>query len=160
MIFSKVCFGCNEEKDSSKYSLKRGKPMAQCKVCEAARNKLYRENNKEKTAARNAKYWEHYKTTEVWREGNRKKCKKYQLANLDWYRNYMALRRANQLHATPTWANLEKINEIYSKCPSGFHVDHIIPLKNPSVCGLHVEANLQYLTAQENMSKSNKFNIT
>ena len=65
-------------------------------------------------------------------------------------------RRALKINAVPKWCNLEKIKEIYKNCPKGYHVDHIIPLNNPIVCGLHVENNLQYLTAKENTSKGNK----
>lgn len=58
--------------------------------------------------------------------------------------------------ATPLWANRAAITEIYKNCPVGFHVDHVIPLKGKTVCGLHVETNLQYLSAAENLKKRNR----
>ena len=77
-------------------------------------------------------------------------------ANLAQYANTASKYRSKKLQAVPSWANLEKIKEIYLGCPDGYEVDHIIPLQGNLVCGLHCESNLQYLPMSENRSKSNK----
>jgi hypothetical protein len=74
------------------------------------------------------------------------------------YANHMSnLRRSRKICATPKWANLAKIRKIYAECPEGYEVDHIVPLAGRTVCGLHVEHNLQYLTPRENQAKKNKW---
>lgn len=77
----------------------------------------------------------------------------------EYQRFYQKTYRETKDNRTPPWANVAKIKEIYSKCPEGFHVDHILPLRGELVSGLHVENNLQYLPALENIKKNNKFDV-
>jgi len=85
--------------------------------------------------------------------------KKYNENNRGKVRAANARRRAAKNKATPSWCELDKINEFYDNCPEGYHVDHIIPLQGEVVCGLHVLDNLQYLSAFDNLSKGNKYDI-
>lgn len=62
--------------------------------------------------------------------------------------------------ATPPWLTVEMITAmqgLYESRREGEHVDHIVPLKNSLVCGLHVPWNLQVMGARENLQKSNKW---
>jgi 5-methylcytosine-specific restriction endonuclease McrA len=63
---------------------------------------------------------------------------------------------------TPSWSDKSEIYRIYRESQQltlstgvQHHVDHIIPINSDLVCGLHTEANLQIITAEENMRKSN-----
>jgi len=71
--------------------------------------------------------------------------------------------RASELQRTPPWADKNMIEVIYklAKVMSEitgveYQVDHIHPLQGKTVSGLHVETNLQILSALENKSKSNR----
>jgi hypothetical protein len=71
-----------------------------------------------------------------------------------------AKRRAITFNATPSWADLEEIKNVYLEARYfGMHVDHIIPLNHPLVCGLHVWDNLQLLNPIDNIRKGNKYAI-
>lgn len=102
-----------------------------------------------------------------YREANREKTRQ---ASLKWQRENPGLvnaanasRYAAKLKATPKWADLEKIAEFYKEADRlskiysrQYDVDHVIPLRSKIVCGLHCEANLRILPADENRSKGNR----
>ena len=58
----------------------------------------------------------------------------------------------------------QAIKQIYADCRAinlssdvKYVVDHIIPLNSSEVCGLHVAWNLQIITEEANLAKSNSF---
>ena len=76
-----------------------------------------------------------------------------------------AKRRASRRMAFPSWANADRIKEIYTEASrrrragENVHVDHVIPLSGKLVSGLHVEANLEIVSARDNLKKSNSFEV-
>ena len=73
-------------------------------------------------------------------------------------------RKAMHRYAMPAWADKSAIKEIYDTAKTltkdtgiEYHVDHIVPIRHPLVCGLHVEHNLRVITKSENSQKSNFF---
>ena len=110
---------------------------------------------KKNNIAKVRKYYIEYRVNNL--NDIRRNANKYGKANPKKSLHNVRLRQMQKLNATPLWANLDKIKEMYKNCPKGIHVDHIIPIKGKLVCGLHIIHNLQYLTAFDNLSKGNKF---
>ena len=75
-------------------------------------------------------------------------------------------RQAAKLNATPPWADRKAMQAIYAQAKQleaetgvPHDVDHIVPLRGETVCGLHVPANLQVLPRRVNRQKSNKLEL-
>lgn len=151
------CFGVdNSRKDGLNHI---------CKVCKKEKDKNYRDKNKNKISVKRKESYNNGNKDKIlkrqakYRANNPKivkKCqKRWRSNNKSVINAHNSKRRAKKLNATLEGYN-KQINSIYANCPEGHHVDHIIPLTHPEVCGLHVPWNLQYLTAEENLRKSNK----
>lgn len=79
-------------------------------------------------------------------------------------------RRDKHKQATPKWLTAEQkaqIRKMYIDAMTvsrvtgvPYVVDHIIPLRGQEVCGLHVPWNLQIMSREENLKKSNKLLAT
>lgn len=100
-------------------------------------------------------------------ERNKEKMKaataRWARANPDKTRAIKAKRRSLEINATVLWADKNAIKAIYAEAErktieTGIRhvVDHIIPLNNPLVCGLHCETNLRVITAEDNSKKGNR----
>lgn len=123
-----------------------------------AQSKKWARENKEKRNAMSQK----------WRDENREQfreiCSTYRKTNAANRLANNAKRRAAKLQQTPAWADLEKIESLYKFAKFmewitlgiKYHVDHIVPLKGKTVCGLHTYDNLQILKANDNIRKGNK----
>lgn len=133
----------------------------------------YYKANKSLVSEKQKEYYEENKEAILKRNGafakaNRALMTQYHLAYVKRNRNkwtaQTALYRAGKLQATPAWADLKAVKEIYKLAAKWneiwpedrVDVDHIVPLKGKNVSGLHTEVNLQILRSIENKRKSNK----
>ena len=123
---------------------------------ERSRKKAWRVANPEKRRARKKAY----RAAHPERERSRHKA--YRAANPDKVAADHVRRRAAERQAQPAWADQCAIAQIYKEAArltrqTGIvhHVDHVYPLAGRTVSGLHVEVNLQILTATENLRKGN-----
>lgn len=186
----KYCKQCKHKKDKEyrdkpEVKIKNKQYQEKYRASNLEKNKLYqidyRKNNKTKIQKLNKKYRAANKEKlanqkKEWYEANKIKI----LFKVRTYRKFYRARpetkalraeyqvRRNRLInlATPPWANLNKIKEIYLQAQikskeTGilYHVDHIIPLKGKEVCGLHVEKNLRVIRAVDNIRKSNNLEV-
>jgi hypothetical protein len=140
-----------------------------------AKSQEWYEANKEEHNANCRQYQEEnkerlYPKQRQWKQENAERRRDVDVAWLNANPGYSAHRaakyRSAKLQRTPQWADMEAIAELYVEAKRlteltgiQFHVDHIVPLQGELVSGLHVPANLQLLTAHENHSKSNSFEV-
>ncbi|CAB4125647.1 HNHc domain containing protein [uncultured Caudovirales phage] len=165
----KICVKCKINKsliEFNKETKQKDGLRLQCKICrktyhEARKNefKMLYQINKEQIKA--------YK--KIYNRNNKIKISTrisiYAKNNRGKINAKIAKYRISKTQATPLWLTLfqlKQIESIYRLASTlqrlnniKYHVDHIVPLQGKTVSGLHVPWNLQILTAQNNISKSN-----
>jgi hypothetical protein len=140
------------------------------------RRKALRAKNPEPQRHRYRKWLEENRdiakaASQRWKDENRERSRELSRQSAaNWKRNNRAKAQANEAareakkrQAMPPWANRKTMEKFYEEAhrltkETGtlHHVDHIVPLNHPLVCGLHCEFNLQVLSAFDNISKGNR----
>lgn len=122
----------------------------------ARKNEWYRANREKVIQAANTR------PVEVKREYQ----KAWKERNFVWVRADTKARRRKHRQAIPPWLTRKQKSEIRQlyqiaitmtkTTGEQYVVDHIVPLRSETVCGLHVPWNLRVITQAENLEKSNK----
>lgn len=174
-FITKICPSCGIEKPRSDYYKKGDTVSHKCKPCSLADMKTRQAKYIGKYSEREQEWRRsRYATDPVYRERiaaqkkarydaknaeiNAKRRERWATDPLNPARKYY--RRKDVKDKTPPWVDQSVILDIYSKCPDGHEIDHIVPLRGlidgRPVSGLHVPWNLQYLTVEANRKKKNR----
>jgi len=170
------CSKCGEEKDESDFSVRASRPRghnSQCKACCRLVNKVNYDKNVERNRAAASDYRKRNPPTgsvyqaayrDAHREELREYFRQYSKENRHKKQATGVARRSKKLNAIPSWVDHVEVAAIYKRskqierrCGTKMHVDHIVPLVHPLVCGLHCEANLRVLPAAKNLKKGNRY---
>ena len=176
----KICTKCKENKELTTFSKCSGNKDGYEYNCKSCRNIDSKQNNaKIEVKEKNKIYQKERREQSTYEEYRQKVYQKHKLKIRQQHKVYDSKSenkvkklasgskyRATKLNATPSWLTkdhfkqiesfYERAKELEEATGEKFHVDHIIPLQSKIVSGLHVPWNLQVLTEEENLRKSNK----
>ncbi len=149
-----VCVECMKEDWAIDNEKRKDKPKSE--AAKAAGRRYYEKNRQAviaRAAARPNEEKQHHKLN-------------HKRNNPEYYNALTSVRKRRHRAATPPWITKEQklaMRQLYLEAQKltkltgeRYVVDHMVPLINPAVCGLHVPWNLRVITQEENLKKSNK----
>jgi 5-methylcytosine-specific restriction endonuclease McrA len=149
-----ACLECVREDWAVDNERRKGKPKTE--AAKAAAKRYYEKNRKAVIARAAARPVEEKRRLQA----------EYKDRNVDVVRADTSVRKRRHREATPRWltpAERLQMRDLYVQARKlteltreRYVVDHIVPLRGESVCGLHVPWNLRVITQEENLKKSNK----
>ena len=180
---TKTCIDCQKRKSIFLFDYRHDtkKLKNQCHRCVVIQKIQWKKDNREKVLKGSRERYRKYREEICYRmtaeyyikhkkfkvlKRRRKRSKQHYQNNKHYYSVKTAKQRALKRNQTfPQGVESKEILQLYKKRNAlnkkygynKYSVDHIIPLKNKYVCGLHHINNLQILLTIDNLKKSNKF---
>lgn len=148
---TKFCPGCTQPKAANLFGIRRASAdglSAQCRACIAERNRV--------------KYW----VDPAIRAKSKAKSidkKRERFARDPAYKRAFRLwGRAQTKSKVPPWVKIVDFVPVCKKALRKglrYEIDHVIPLRHPLVCGLHVPDNVRVVLRKTNAKKGNSWSL-
>lgn len=166
-VGEKLCARCEKAKSRTefgKHANRKDGLQVYCRACmralraERQYDKLRWQQHRDTESARNTKYRD--SNADRLRASYREHARRRRSEQPHLVNAYNKGRKAAQRMAVPLWADRGQIATIYRKARElserfgvDLQVDHVVPIRGKTVCGLHTPDNLQLLASDLNYKK-------
>ena len=150
------CIGCKQARERRKH--KEPNSYTSQRYANNRDDMLAKQLERQKNSTTYQQYQQDY------RDSHKAEAEQYRKDNAGYFAFHASARKRRVRQATPDWSETQQILKLYERAAEltrttgiKHEVDHVIPIKNDLVCGLHCLDNLQILTKYENCKKGNRW---